>query len=560
MKHAIVAALEVVDSGARAQRGAVSFRSLVTVMASETVHEPCCTRSSTIQSEVRCSVLWQRYRLPQFTVVRDFIMPNTYWNGPDWLFSRSILFLCAAIFCCSRAASQDDLEATDKRIFQEIREHNHLMENLEYLSDAIGPRLTGTEQLRTAESWASDVARRHGLENVHLESWKIAHSWQRGSAQAQIVEPVMRNLTIASAGWSPATAGRVRGSVVYVAATNNDDLRAYRGKLRGAIVIYGQPADLISQGPFAGPSIQTPTPAPDRSSPSIEDQFDSARMRFFKNEGVAAVLRDSGKHNDLLTMTGIGSMYEIGAVPTGMVTHEDYSLIWRLLRKGLVEVEVALNNSFSDASVEVHNTVAEIRGVERPDEVVILCAHLDSWDLGSGSTDDGTGVVAVLEAARAIKALGLRPRRTIRIVLFTGEEQGEMGSREYVKQHQAELNRISAVLADDTGTARILTMRLHQNYAARKLVDTTLAPLQDLELIQPWMERYYGSDYASFNAVGVPGFSLIGNQTDYDYDQTHHTQADTFDKVKQDGAIHHAQVLAGWAYNTAQLLALLPRD
>jgi len=488
------------------------------------------------------------------------MMPNTYWNGPDRLFYRWILFLCAAILCCPRAASQNDLEATDRRIFQEVREHNHVIENLEYLSDAIGPRLTGTEQLQTAESWASDVARRNGLENVHLESWKIAHSWQRGSAEAQIVKPVLRNLTIASAGWSLATAGRVRGSVVYVAATNNGELHAYRGKLRGAIVIYEQPTKLISQSPFAGPSIQTPTPAPDRSSPSIEDQFDSARMTFFRNEGVAAVLRDSGKHNGLLTMTDMRSKYEIGAVPTGMVSHEDYSLIWRLLRKSPVEIDVALSNSFSDASLEVHNTVAEIRGVDRPDEVVILCAHLDSWDLGSGSTDDGTGVVAVLEAARAIKALGLRPRRTIRIVLFTGEEQGEVGSREYVKQHRAELNKISAVLADDTGTARILTIRLHQNYAARKLVDTTLVPLEDLELIQPWMERYSGSDYASFNAVGVPGFSLIGNQTDYDYDQTHHTQADTFDKVKQDGVIHHAQVLAGWAYNTAQLPGLLPRD
>ena len=179
--------------------------------------------------------------------------------------------------------------------------------------------------------------------------------------------------------------------------------------------------------------------------------------------------------------------------------------------------------------------------------------------MGSGSTDDGTGVVSALEAMRAIKAVGLRPKRTIRLVLFTGEEQGESGSREYVKQHRDEWAKISAVLADDTGTSRILTLRLHQNYAARQTVDLTLAPMQDLGLIQPWMERYHGSDYASFNDVGVPGFSLIGNQTDLDYDQTHHTQADTFDKVNKSGIIHHAQVLAGWAYNTALLPEPLPR-
>ena len=195
-----------------------------------------------------------------------------------------------------------------------------------------------------------------------------------------------------------------------------------------------------------------------------------------------------------------------------MLTHEDYSLIWRLLQKGEVEMQIALTNSFSDAPVEVHNVVAEIRGAEKPDEVVILCAHLDSWDLGSGSTDDGTGVVSVLEAMRAIKAIGLHPRRTIRLVLFTGEEQGEMGSREYVKQHRDEWPKVSAVLADDTGTSRILTLRLHQNYAARETVDLTLAPLEELGLIQPRLERYHGSDYAPFNDVGVPGFSLVGNQ------------------------------------------------
>jgi carboxypeptidase Q len=149
-----------------------------------------------------------------------------------------ILLLGAGLLCCPLAAPQDDIEATDKRIFQEIREHNHVMENLEYLSDRIGPRVTGTDQLRAAVSWVSDLSRRYGLENVHVEGWKIAHSWQRGFARARIANPVLRNLTIASAGWSPATSGQVRGEVVYVSATRIDELRAYRGKLKGSIVIY----------------------------------------------------------------------------------------------------------------------------------------------------------------------------------------------------------------------------------------------------------------------------------------------------------------------------------
>ena len=480
---------------------------------------------------------------------------------------RYLFFFLAAVTCCSRAVSQDDLAATDRRIIQEIRAHNHLMENLEYLSDRIGPRLTGSEQLRTAEIWASDIAKQYGLENVHLEGWKIAHSWRRGTAQARIVDPVVRNLTIASAGWSPGTPGQLRRRIVSVTASNLDELKTYSGKLAGAIVVLKEPSDLMQEGPIAnpsspfnGPSVQTPAPIPDRYAPSPDDRFDSARLTFLRDEGVAAIFLDSGKHNGLLTARNVGHQYESAAIPTAVVTHEDYSLLWRLLKKGPVEIELSLINSFSESPVEVHNVVAEIRGVQKPDEVVILCAHLDSWDLASGSTDDGTGVASVLEAARAINALKLQPRRTVRIVLFTGEEQGEVGSREYVKQHQAEWNKISAVLADDTGTSRVLTLRLHQHYAARKTVDDTVAPLADLGLVQPWMERYYGSDYASFNDVGVPGFSIIGNQRDYDYDQTHHTQADTFDKVNEDGVVHHAQVLASWAYNTAQLPELLPRN
>ena len=474
------------------------------------------------------------------------------------LFTVSVI----AILFGPAAAPQGDIQAMDQKILAEIREHNELRKNIEYLSDYIGPRLTGSDQLQNAVNWTSDLARRYGLENIHTEAWTVAHSWKRGSAEASITKPISRRLTIASAGWSPGTKGNVRGNIIYVSAKNAGELDAYRGKLSGAIVVLQQPADLTWQASPAtdssGSPIQTPEPPPDRTKPSPEDQFNAARMIFFKEQGVTAVLRDSDKSYGLLNMTNAGNRYEPALVPIAMLTHEDYSLIWRLLQKGTVEVEVSLSNTFSQGSVEAYNIVAEIRGLEKPDEVVIICAHLDSWDLGTGSTDDGTGVVSVLEAARAIKALGLPPKRTIRVVLFTGEEQGQLGSREYVKQHKTELAKISAVLSDDTGTGKLSTIRLNQNFAAHKLVDTVLAPMRDLDLIEPGMERYYGSDYASFNDVGVPGFSCVGSQPDY-Y-RTHHSQADTLDKVRDDGILQAAQVLAGWAYNTAQLPELLPRE
>ncbi len=477
-------------------------------------------------------------------------------------FGQLIAAAAVAVFCSPIAASQNGIESADKRIFQEVREHNELMKNLEYLSDDIGSRLTGSDQLQRSVDWAAGLARRYGLENVHLEEWKVAHSWQRGSAQGRILKPVLRTLTIGSAGWSPGTTEDLRGNVVYVPAKNVEELEAYRGKLSGAIVVIQPPFDLTWQASpppeSPVPPIQAPEPSPGPSQISPEAQFNAARVRFFKDQGVAALLHDSDKSYGLLNMVDAGDQYEPAQVATAMITHENYSLIWRLLQKGPVEVEISLSNSFSRGSVEAFNTVAELRGSEKPDEVVVLCAHLDSWDLGAGTTDDGTGVVAVLEALRALKALGLQPKRTIRMVLFTGEEQGQVGSREYVRRHQSELGKISAVLTDDSGAGRVSTIRLNQNFTAHKLVDTVLAPMGDLNLVEPGMNRYYGSDYASFNEVGVPGFATSGTQPDY-Y-RTHHSDADTFEKVREDGVIQAAQVLAGWAYNTAQLPELLPRD
>jgi hypothetical protein len=357
----------------------------------------------------------------------------------------------------------------------------------------------------------------------------------------------------------------VRGKVVYVAAANHEELQAYHGKLHGAIVVLAKPSELMAkqrpEDPILGFPIQTPLSA-QHSEVVKGPPFYMERRTFLKDEGVAAVLYDSGRHYGLLSVEYIAQDFDASKVPpTAMLTHEDYSLIWRLLQRGNVEMEIALNNSFSASAVEAHNVVGEIRGAERPDEMVILCAHLDSWDLASGTTDDGAGVVAVLEAMRALKALNLQPKRTIRFVLFGGEEEGHVGSTAYVRDHSEELPKISAVLEDDMGTSRVLTLRLHQNYSARETVDATLSPMGELGLVQPWMERFYGSDYASFNVVGVPGFSTFGPPPSWwDSDQVQHTQADTFDNADQDGMIHQAEVLAGWAWNTAQLPELVPRS
>jgi carboxypeptidase Q len=491
-------------------------------------------------------------------------------------FHRVAVMLCVVVLAGSAARKgfatppDDDtsgFEAADAQILNEIRDHSEAMPNLEYLSDSIGPRLTGSPQLKQANDWTADQMKKYGLVNVHLEPWTIAHSWTRGTAKARIVAPTEHPLTIASAGWAPGTPGAVRGPVVYVDAKTKDDLAKFRGKLQGAVVIYQEPASLSPPKPEDVNeeyvrALQAPPPMKGQPAPPspFAALIEMARVRneFFKQEGVAAVLRDSGKPHGLLNMTGVGGeKFEIGAIPSAFITGEGYRMLWRMLKHGPVAVELEITNSIGEKQMEVYNTVGEISGSEKPDEVVILGAHLDSWDLGTGSTDNGTGSMAVLEAARALAKLGLKPKRTIRFVLFTGEEEGLVGSKRYVDAHKNDLEKISGVLVHDTGTGRVLTLGLHDNYQDREIVDQVLAPLSALKLLEPSMVRTFGTDHASFDNVGVPGFWCIQNMAEYS--KTHHSQSDTFDKVWKDDLNQGAQVLAAWAYNTAQLPSMLPR-
>jgi len=491
-------------------------------------------------------------------------------------FQRVAVVLCVMMltgiaartgFATPPDGDSDSFAAADAQILSEVHEHSEVMQNLEYLSDNIGPRLTGSSQLKQANDWTAAKMKEYGLVNVHLEPWTIAHSWTRGTAKGRIVAPAEHSLTIASAGWAPSTAGALRGPVVYFDAKTKADFAKFQGKLKGAVVIYQEPSVLSPPKPEDlndeyVRSLQAPPPV--KGQPAAPSPFAAliemarARNDFFKAEGVAAVLRDSGKPHGLLNMTGLGGeKFDIGAIPSAFITGEGYRLIFRMLKHGPVTLEIEMTNTLSEKAVEVYNTVGEIKGSEKPDEVVILGAHLDSWDLGTGSTDNGTGSMAVLEAARALMKSGVKPKRTIRFVLFTGEEQGLVGSKKYVEAHKNDLEKISGVLVHDTGTGRVLTLGLHDNYQDREIVDQVLAPLAQLKLLEPSMLRTFGTDHASFDDAGVPGFWCIQNGAEYS--KTHHSQSDTFDKVWKDDLNQGAQVLAAWAYNTAQLPGMLPR-
>jgi carboxypeptidase Q len=468
------------------------------------------------------------------------------------------------------APAKDPVAEADEKILAEIHDHNEIMSNLEYLSDVIGARLTGTENLKKANDWTRQKFADYGVANPHLEPWTIARTWTRVSATGQIVSPSVHPLTIASYAWAPSTNGVVRGHVVYVTARSLDDLAKYKGKLKDAIVISSEPALLPSPDQPAPDPVDIPYgdsfllvaphrpgPPPPAFGPGFR-QFMQARTEFYKSEGVVATLTDSGKPNGLLNMTGMGGRnYDIAAIPAAFVSSESYGIIWRLLQRGPVDLELNLTNSIGDKPVEVYNTVAEIRGSEKPDEIVVIGAHLDSWDLGTGTTDNGTGSMVVLEAARALQKLGLQPKRTIRFVLFSGEEQGLNGSRAYVTAHKDELPKVSAALIHDTGTGKVVSISLMRNYQAREVMEKVVAPLHSLgllELTERWMT---GSDHASFEEAGVPGFYCL--QDPAQYFETHHSQADTFDQAHEADLVEGAQVMAAWAYNVAQLPDLLPR-
>ena len=276
-------------------------------------------------------------------------------------------------------------------------------------------------------------------------------------------------------------------------------------------------------------------------------------------EGAAGVLVDSNKEHGLVNMTTAASNFTPGTLPEAFLTTESYGLICRLLKRGPVEIEIDMKNKFSEGEVEVFNTVAEIPGSEQPDEVVIIGGHIDSWDLGTGATDNGTGIMAVLEAARALKAVGIKPRRTIRCVLFSGEEEGLHGSRAYVKAHEKEMAKISGVLVHDMGTGRVTSIGLQGRYDLREVMDKVVDPFKEaVHMDELSMRNMGGTDHLSFLPHGVPAFAVV--QDGAEYRKTHHTESDTFDKVYPDEINQGAKVLAAWAYNVAMLPEILPRS
>jgi hypothetical protein len=351
----------------------------------------------------------------------------------------------------------------------------------------------------------------------------------------------------------------VSGNVIGLDLRKPSDLDAYKGRLKGAIVLAQKPVDVAHFDPDPNNAYDAVIPPPRGVQKDGEMSWreHAQLMRQIGEEQPTLILLDSGKPDSLFNMTGSHPSYQPSLVPTAFIAHEDYDLIWRLLATGPVTLKANLQSTFSDKPAPASITVAEIKGSELPDERVIIGGHLDSWDLGQGALDNGAGAMAVLEAAHTLKTLGWKPRRTITFVLFTGEEQGGLGADTYVKNHAAELPKTDGVLILDTGTGKVFSIALENLWETAPLMAEIYRPLQEVFDMQPLSNRYFGSsDHVEFLEKGVPAYFCM--QVPAHYREAHHSQADTFDKVIPDQINEDAAIIAAWAWNMSEMPQALP--
>ena len=406
------------------------------------------------------------------------------------------------------------------------------MATLEELADGIGGRLTGSPAYVRSTEWAVAKFRSYGIQNVRLEPFMIAAGWQRGTATGAMLSPLSRPLNLASMGWAPSTpAGGVQGAVILIADLEPDTLRSHAEAIRGKIVFLDT-TKVYADG--YGKAI-----------PKIE-----AAWKVFQKAGVLAVITpDREKNNVLNAHDGLWGA-RLLPVPAAEVGMEDSKLIQRELERGTVTLQMTIENKTS-GETKVNNVVAEIRGSDRPDEWILIGAHLDSWDFGTGAQDNGTGAVSVLEVGRALMALGKAPKRSIRLALWGGEEQGLLGSYAYTQTHLRELNDCVAVLNTDNGAGHPKGWKVEGRDDLKKaLQPLSEGVLKDMDGGDISMEATYNTDHGPFMLQGIPALDLEVDMTRYM--EVHHKSSDTLDKIDALDFKGGEAIVAVTAYEIAQ--------
>jgi carboxypeptidase Q len=501
------------------------------------------------------------------------------------------------------------------QIRQEGFRNSQVMQILSDLTDRIGPRLTGSPNVKKANEYTRDKLTQFGLVNSHLEKWgPFGRGWSEEFTSVRMVAPAGATLFAIPRAWTPSTDGAVKAEVVHVKIEKPEDFEKYRGKLAGKIVITGTEREIKEEkeaaserysedklaelshysipGSTAAAGAQGP-PSGEPRREAIIKRIELARQttKFFLDEKVAAVLEPSHYNEGEITMSGV-SAYKADdpqSVPTLNLAVEHWGRIMRLLdEKVPVELEVNVKTRFYDDDPYNYNTIADIPGTDKKlgDEMVMMGAHLDSWHGGTGATDNAAGAAVVMEAARILKALDLKPRRTIRVALWTGEEQGLFGSRAYVADHlgarpestdpkekelpsflrkvsgpitfKPDYKKVSAYFNLDNGTGKIRGIYCQENAAACPIFAQWLEPLRDLGVTTVSMRNTGSTDHVPFDAVGVPGFQFIQDPVEY-FTRTHHSNMDVYERIQRDDVMQAAVVLASFVWEAANRDQMLPR-
>jgi len=504
----------------------------------------------------------------------------------------------------SQSQEKVDLE-TISRIRYEGFRNSKVMEYASGLMDSIGERLTGSPNMKRANEWTRDQLTAMGLSNAHLEAWgPFGRGWANQYVNARMTSPDVVPLIVYSKAWTPGTSGVVTGKCIRVTVEKKEDFDKYKGKLAGMIVIFGPDADAkpITEAPFKRYSDDDLAKTGEYEIPADRQpyrfaefarrqQFMKELNQFFAEEKVLAVIDHSrGTSGGGTVFVQSGGSYKPGettTVPQLTMASEHWSRIARLLQqKKEVTLELNVTNTFYDDDPMQYDTIAEIPGTDRKDEVVMLGAHLDSWHAGTGATDNGAGAIVMMEAMRILKTLDIKPRRTIRIGLWSGEEQGLLGSQFYVQQHfgsrppmddpgmkdmptvtrrqagpvtvKPEQAKVSAYFNVDNGTGKIRGIYLQENEAVAPIFEAWMRPFKDLGMTTLSMRNTGGTDHQSFDAVGIPAFQFIQDPIEYET-RTHHSNMDVYDRLQPDDLKQISVIVAAFVYDAAMRDQMLPR-
>jgi carboxypeptidase Q len=442
------------------------------------------------------------------------------------------------------------------RIIAAGKEDSQVMEHLDILCNRIGPRLTSSDNLQNACEWARDRFKSFGLENAHLEEWgEFPVGFNRGPATGRMVEPEDKALKFGTNSWTAGTRGLTKGRAV-LAPENDEQLADVKSSLPGAWVL--APRAVRGRGPGGGQAGQQPT--------ADELEFRKKRDAAYEEAGIAGLVRSTS--GDLILTSGSQRITwdKLPKTPTIDLQQKQWNEIAALLKdKKPVVLEFDIRNYFKKGPIKLYNVIADIPGAETPDEYVVVGGHIDSWDGATGATDNGTGCATTLEAARLIMKAGVKPKRTIRFMLWSGEEQGLLGSRAYVAAHKDLMPKISAVLVHDMGTNYLSSIGGTEAMMAD--LEAVAKPIIALDASMPFKVRKIagfsggmgGSDHASFTAGGAPGF-FWGQSGKAVYGTTHHTQHDTYDTAIPEYQKHSSVVVALASFGIANLDHLLSRE